>query len=226
MEDFLILLKRYSAQSCKCYERDASRGGSVPHGWVAVVDHHPYPLQGNPYVPLSALEQEIRERLTTTDFLAPYGWPDSVGQALESFRSGELFYHTSRFFDRPLVVKGRDRERVELAFNPAKARAVLGLIDRAIGDIEAALIAGQGIGDRRTGGGIKKGLRDRLELILAVFDKDNPGPFRAKEIAKRSGLNNNAHLREDLSELKTLGFIDNDGRGYTRTAKPYPNSMS
>jgi hypothetical protein len=67
-------------------------------------------------------------------------------------------------------------------------------------------------------------LRDRLELILAVFDKDNPGPFRAKEIAKRSGLHYDSHLRSDLSQLKQLKFLNKDGRGYTRTDNPYPMS--
>jgi hypothetical protein len=63
-----------------------------------------------------------------------------------------------------------------------------------------------------------------LELILAVFNEHNPGPLRGKKIAELAQLDYDAHLRADLSQLKTLGLLDNDGRGYTRTAKPCPMS--
>jgi hypothetical protein len=76
--------------------------------------------------------------------------------------------------------------------------------------------------DRQRGAETNVGLRDRLELILAVFDKDNPGPFRAKRIAELAQLGYNSHLRADLSQLVTLEYLKNDGRGYTRTDKPYP----
>jgi hypothetical protein len=64
-------------------------------------------------------------------------------------------------------------------------------------------------------------LRDRLELILAVFDDHGPGPFRGRTIAKSASHNYDSHLRADLSELKRLGYLEHDGRGYLRTDKPY-----
>jgi hypothetical protein len=47
-------------------------------------------------------------------------------------------------------------------------------------------------------------LRDRLELILAVFKDHGPGPFRAKDIAKKAGIYPDSQLRADLSTLKSL----------------------
>jgi hypothetical protein len=76
---------------------------------------------------------------------------------------------------------------------------------------------------RKSGDGTGTRLRERLELILEAFNK-NPGPLRAKEIAKLAQLNYDQHVRADLSELKGLGFLHNDGRGYMRTDKPYPAS--
>jgi hypothetical protein len=67
-------------------------------------------------------------------------------------------------------------------------------------------------------------LRARLELILDVFKNHGAGPFRAKIVAKHSGLHPDAHLRSDLSVLKSLGYLGIDGRGYLRTDKPYPMS--
>jgi hypothetical protein len=64
----------------------------------------------------------------------------------------------------------------------------------------------------------------RLELILGVFDDHGLGPFRWRRIAELSGLHANPQLRSDLSALRRLEYLDNDGRGYTRTNKPYPMS--
>jgi hypothetical protein len=69
-----------------------------------------------------------------------------------------------------------------------------------------------------------KRLRDRLELILTVFGQHGAGPFRAKKVGELAQVNNDSHLRSDLSTLRSLGFLDNSGQGYTRTDKPYPMS--
>jgi len=104
-------------------------------------------------------------------------------------------------------------------------------LDRSIEDIEAIVSVKSGaLGEREppplreSERQIVETLRDRLELILAVFDKDNPGPLRGKKIAELSRLHYDAHLRADLSQLKSLGFLENTGLGYTRTDKPYPMS--
>jgi hypothetical protein len=67
-------------------------------------------------------------------------------------------------------------------------------------------------------------LRDRLELILAAFDDHGPGPFRWKKVATLADLPPDSHLRSDLSVLKSLGYLRNEGQGYTRTDKSYPMS--
>jgi hypothetical protein len=82
MDDFLVLLKRYSARCRKCFEFDSVRGKGI---------------QGNPYAALSALRRKIDELLATHEFLAPFGWPNTIEEGLEFLRSGELFYHISRF---------------------------------------------------------------------------------------------------------------------------------
>jgi hypothetical protein len=64
-------------------------------------------------------------------------------------------------------------------------------------------------------------LRDRQELILAVFSEHGSGPFKGKKIAELGQLDYDSHLRADLSELKRLGYLAHDGRGYLRTDKPY-----
>jgi hypothetical protein len=67
-------------------------------------------------------------------------------------------------------------------------------------------------------------LTDRHELILAVFKDHDPGPFRWRRIAELASLGADSSLRTDLSTLRRLGYLDNDGLGYTRTDKPYPMS--
>jgi hypothetical protein len=69
--------------------------------------------------------------------------------------------------------------------------------------------------------GTDERLRDRLELILAVFKDHGPGPFRWRRIATLADLHPDSRLRFDLSQLKTLGLLSNDGGGYRRTDKPY-----
>jgi hypothetical protein len=76
---------------------------------------------------------------------------------------------------------------------------------------------------RKSEDGTGTGLRGRLEFILDVFH-NNPGPLRGREIAELARLEYDAHLRVDLSQLKILGLLAHDGRGYTRTSKPYPAS--
>ena len=96
-------------------------------------------------------------------------------------------------------------------------QAVIEDLARRIEEIETVMSAERQVEVRPKKGETVEDLRDRLELILAVFDKDNPGPLRGKKIAELSQLRSDAHLRADLSQLKSLGFLKNNGQGYTRT---------
>ena len=104
MDDFLVLLKRYSAQCRKCFESDSVRGQGI---------------RGNPYTGLSALRRKIDERLATDEFLASFGWPKAIEQALEFLQSGELFYHISRFLI-PIPLGGPGKGQL-LPFDRRKA---------------------------------------------------------------------------------------------------------
>jgi len=86
MDDFVILLKRYSAQCQKCIVFD-SGFHKIGRYNTHLLEHLAIPPQGKPFIALSALARQINERLATADFLAPYGWPDAVEQAFESLRS-------------------------------------------------------------------------------------------------------------------------------------------
>jgi hypothetical protein len=79
--------------------------------------------------------------------------------------------------------------------------------------------------DRPETEGVESGrepLPGRLELILDVFKTHGSGPHRGKVIADLAQLEYNSDLRGDLAQLKRLGYLLNDGRGYERTGKPYP----
>jgi hypothetical protein len=68
-------------------------------------------------------------------------------------------------------------------------------------------------------------LTDRQELILVAINelaKTNPGPWRGKLIAERAQLDYDSRVRDDLSDLKKLGYLRNDGAGYIRTNKSCP----
>jgi hypothetical protein len=64
----------------------------------------------------------------------------------------------------------------------------------------------------------------RQAFILEAVGKLEGGGKRrnqAREIAKEADLDYDSRIRTDLSTLRKLGFLDNDGAGYFRTAKPY-----
>ncbi len=159
--------------------------------------------------------------------------PDEVGE-LTPAAMGVLFKFRHRLRNAPsevarkVVLAEIQSIRSELVSNtnpdPVATIAIkaLGVLlgistELAVGDATTPI---QRESERR----IVSTLRDRLELILAFFDKDNPGPLRGKTIAKLSRLNYDSHFRADLSELKSLGFLKHNGQGYTRTDKPYPMS--
>ena len=77
-------------------------------------------------------------------------------------------------------------------------------------------------GSRGTTPDTTANLPDRLELILDVFREHGPGPHRGKQVANLARLDYNSDLRSDLSQLKRLEYLVNDGAGYERTEKPYP----
>jgi hypothetical protein len=192
MEEFLFLLKRYSDQCRKCFAYEVEqRGVSFPPGWIDLADHHPYPIHENLYVPLSELRREISSRLDTLEFRAPYGWPETVGQAFALLRSGRLDYHVSHFFDVPVVKPGMTRDWEEREFNPNRAGAMLAELDQRIGEIEAALCTvGKPTADvqRNSDREIVETLRavgHRLstEKLLDAMDKRrlNPSPSTVKK---------------------------------------------
>jgi hypothetical protein len=63
-------------------------------------------------------------------------------------------------------------------------------------------------------------LRPRQEFILAGWNQRRPGPWRAYQIAGWLNVCCNSQFRADLSELRKLGYLDHDGRGYIRVDRP------
>src|SRR5208337_4543229 len=129
MDEFLFLLKRYSAQFRMCVENDTGLRGAK------------FDIEQAHHVPLKALNREIGGLFDGTGFLAPHGWSASIMQALESFRSGEWVYHPSRFCDWTPIESGQDMGKRERVFNPEKARISLEWLDRFIKTFEAELSA-------------------------------------------------------------------------------------
>jgi hypothetical protein len=65
----------------------------------------------------------------------------------------------------------------------------------------------------------------RQELLLdalGTLARSSPGPWRGRVITSQAQLDYDPRTRTDLSTLSKLGFLQNDGRGYARTDKPYP----
>ncbi len=192
-----------------------------------------------PTLEVATLWKAVCRVLQTQDFSAPFGWPEDVLYTLAELRSrlrtlaelrsqlpvhaprGDEFLQLHLHSGLQLPVHTRQGDKFKLALDE---------LDRLTGKLETAMPAELAVGnpatplqhefERQT----VSTLRDRLELILAVFDEDNPGPLRGKKIAELSRLHYDAHFRADLSQLKSLGFLENNGQGYTRTDKPYPMS--
>jgi hypothetical protein len=68
-------------------------------------------------------------------------------------------------------------------------------------------------------------LTDRQEMILAAvveLETSEKRRNRGRAVAKQADFDYDSRLKTDLSVIRKLGFLDNDGAGYFRTGKPYP----
>jgi hypothetical protein len=212
LQGFAVLSRRFLDNCWRAYRWDQS-----DEGYLGIDPAHlPEHIEQDPHPALKASHRDLESRLDTSDVLSPFGWQKNVNRAIETIRSMVLHYFKYRFVDRKIKP------------DPNRDKAKLQELEKAIREIEAAVeVAGEaGLTNMPATPGGDKAIRltARHELILKVFKDHGSGPFRWRRIAELAALEANAHLRTDLSNLKRLDYLDNDGRGYTRTAKPY--SMS
>ncbi len=111
LDNFVLLLRRYSAASRTAFEHDRIRG----EGWTY-----------NPYIALSEIQGEVIKASNRLDFLCPFGWPKDFAEKLWKIRDPRfgLHYHVSRFIDR---ISGE--------FDLHRAEAKLDELDKLIDEI-------------------------------------------------------------------------------------------
>jgi hypothetical protein len=69
-------------------------------------------------------------------------------------------------------------------------------------------------------------LPSTAELLLAGLEALSPEWHTADEIASRARLNTAiSRVRETLSWMKRLGYVESGMKGYKRTKKPYPHQL-
>lgn len=128
LDEFLLLLKRYSVQFRICLEKDTNLQYNDPH------------LEPPHQAPAMALQREIGRVYNEADFLAPYGWTDAVMYNLESFRLLDCGY-ILRFWESRLIETGPNKGRLGRVFNSEKAQTSLERLERFIKNFEAELSA-------------------------------------------------------------------------------------
>jgi len=126
LDDFIVLLKRY-AFTCRARSGCGADGNlELTYDYCKLV---------------SMLREEVSTRLATLDFRATYGWPDGLGQALESLRSGGPSSRPSK--SQNIKPKSFILVRV---FNSNPPKFAMVNLDRSIKGLEAAMLAEQAIG--------------------------------------------------------------------------------
>jgi len=187
--DFIVLLKRYAS---------ACRAGS---GCGA---------DGNPELTrdycklMSMLREEVSTRLVTLDFRATYGWPGSLGQALESLRLGGASSRPSKSHHIKHI-NGFIRVRV-FNLNPPKFAMVN--LDRSIEDIEAIVSAKSGALGEREPPPLRESERQIVETLRAVGHRLTTRKL-LDEMSKR-GPTSESTVKKRLAEMVKTDRLDSD----------------
>jgi hypothetical protein len=195
LDDFVVLLKRYLI-ACRMSVEFHASGGQA--------------RSSNPAVAWWMLEREVREQLATGEFRVPFGWPDAVEEALDSLRSGRLYYHPATY-----ATPGKDKREVASVFNVGRAEAGLSDLQRLIEHLEAAVRDGTGMTSGPASPVERESDRQIIETLRAVGHRLTTTEL-IDEMAQR-GLNpSDSTVKKRLAAMVKNGQLTNDPKAKPR----------
>jgi hypothetical protein len=194
LQEFVVLLRRYSVASLTAFRacRGEFRG-----------------LRENFFLPIDTLGGEIWEKIRTSRFLVPHGWPDGLDTLFRAIRRGEFYFRPGDFRDPVPIAARESKGKTGSTSNPkrAVAEAMLDGQGRLISELESLLAARrQSLPSSRPGSD-----REIIDTLRSVGYRCTTKKL-LQEMTNRRLNPSDSTIKKRLAGLVQDGVLDKDAK--------------